>query len=286
MEILQYQFFQNALWACLLSAIVCGLVGAYIVVRRIVFVSGGITHASFAGLGFGVYTGLNPIAMAAVAAVLSALGISKLSRASNVREDSAIAAIWALGMALGILFLTLTPGYTTGLSSYLFGNILLVTRTDLLLLGAFTLVLVAVIVGGYKPILFSMFDADFAHTRGLNASRWNMAMLILVSIALVLSIRLVGIMLLISLLTLPQNIVGLYTSDLKRLMVGSVGVSLIANVAGLLLSYYVLPVPSGVLIILLLSVAFVIARAIHHLAGRGAELFGYFRLRCTREPDI
>lgn len=269
-EILQYQFFQHALWACLLSAIVCGLIGSYIVVRRIVFVSGGITHASFAGLGFGVYTGLSPIAMAAVAAMLSALGISRLSSRGNVREDSAIAAIWALGMALGILFLTLTPGYTTGLSSYLFGNILLVTKTDLLLLATFTCLLVGLITCCYKQILFSMFDADFAHTRGLNASGWNMTMLIIVSIGLVLSIRLVGIMLLISLLTLPQNIVGLYTSDLKRLMIGSVCISLVVNVAGLLLSYYVLPVPSGVLIILLLSVIFVIARAVRHFADRHA----------------
>lgn len=262
LDILQHQFFQNALWASVLSALVCGIVGAYIVVRRIVFVSGGITHSSFGGLGLGVYLGIDPIMSAGVSAILSALAIGKLSKKGGIREDSAIAAIWALGMALGILFITLTPGYATGLSSYLFGNILLVTSRDLVLLAVCALVLLGVFSLYYRPILYSIFDPDFAHVRGIRPEVWNVLMLSLVSLSLVLSIRLVGIMLLMSLLTLPQSIMGLFTADFRRIMAGAVVISLAANVLGLFLSY-LFPIPSGVLIILVLFVMLFVSRVIH-----------------------
>lgn len=251
-SIFSYQFFQNALGASLLTAAICGLVGAYIVVRRIVFVSGGITHASFGGIGLGLYLGINPILSAAGAAVLAAFSIGKLSRSEGIREDSAIASVWALGMALGVLFMTLTPGYATSLPSYLFGNILLVTSGDLIALGALALVLVLLFVLGYRRILYIAFDADFARVRGLRVELWERVLLLLVAVSLVLTIRSVGIMLLLSLLTLPQTTVGLFTSDFRQIIFGSIILSALANVGGLLLSYYVLSVPSGVLIILLL----------------------------------
>lgn len=251
-SIFSYQFFQNALGASLLTAAICGLVGAYIVVRRIVFVSGGITHASFGGIGLGLYLGINPILSAAGAAVLAAFSIGKLSRSEGIREDSAIASVWALGMALGVLFMTLTPGYATSLPSYLFGNILLVTSGDLIALGALALVLVLLFVLGYRRILYIAFDADFARVRGLRVELWERLLLLLVAVSLVLTIRSVGIMLLLSLLTLPQTTVGLFTSDFRQIIFGSIILSALANVGGLLLSYYVLSVPSGVLIILLL----------------------------------
>lgn len=251
-SIFSYQFFQNALGASLLTAVICGLVGAYIVVRRIVFVSGGITHASFGGIGLGLYLGINPILSAAGAAVLAAFSIGKLSRSEGIREDSAIASVWALGMALGVLFMTLTPGYATSLPSYLFGNILLVTSGDLIALGALALVLVLLFVLGYRRILYIAFDADFARVRGLRVELWERVLLLLVAVSLVLTIRSVGIMLLLSLLTLPQTTVGLFTSDFRHIIFGSIILSALANVGGLLLSYYVLSVPSGVLIILLL----------------------------------
>lgn len=251
-SIFSYQFFQNALGASLLTAVICGLVGAYIVVRRIVFVSGGITHASFGGIGLGLYLGINPILSAAGAAVLAAFSIGKLSRSEGIREDSAIASVWALGMALGVLFMTLTPGYATSLPSYLFGNILLVTSGDLIALGALALVLVLLFVLGYRRILYIAFDADFARVRGLRVELWERLLLLLVAVSLVLTIRSVGIMLLLSLLTLPQTTVGLFTSDFRQIVFGSIILSALANVGGLLLSYYVLSVPSGVLIILLL----------------------------------
>lgn len=167
-SIFAYQFFQNALGASLLTAIVCGIVGAYIVVRRIVFVSGGITHASFGGIGLGIYLGINPILSAAGAAILAAFSIGKLSRTEGIREDSAIASIWALGMALGVLFMTLTPGYATSLPAYLFGNILLVTTGDLIALALLAVLLMALFSVGYRQILYTAFDRDFARVRGMN----------------------------------------------------------------------------------------------------------------------
>lgn len=140
MDLLQYTFFQHALLGSLLTAIACGIVGTYIVARRLVFISGGITHASFGGLGLGFYLGTNPIWMALVFAVLSAFGVEWVSKSYDVREDSAIAGVWSLGMALGVIFIFLTPGYAPNLSAYLFGNILTITAGDLW--GMFALVVV------------------------------------------------------------------------------------------------------------------------------------------------
>lgn len=270
-SIFTYQFFQNALTASLLTAIVCGIVGAYIVVRRIVFVSGGITHASFGGIGLGIYLGINPILSAAGAAILAAFSIGKLSRTEGIREDSAIASIWALGMALGVLFMTLTPGYATSLPAYLFGNILLVTTGDLIALGVLSLLLVGLFVLRYREILYTAFDRDFARVRGLSVGLWERGLLLLVAVSLVLTIRSVGIMLLLSLLTLPQTTMGLFTADFRKIIVGSIALCLIANVGGLLLSYYLISVPSGVLIILLLFLFLALGKCLSTLLRRRAK---------------
>lgn len=267
MSILSLHFFQNALLASLLSAVVCGIIGAYIVVRRIVFVSGGITHASFAGLGLGLYLGINPLLMAACTAVASALGINQLSHYGRMREDSAIAGIWALGMALGVLFMSLTPGYTAGLSSYLFGNILLVSHSDLWALLLLAFILAVVFTWGYKPILYTTFDPHFAHTKGIRVGLINLLLLILVSISMVLSIRMVGIMLLMSLLTLPQSIMSLFTSSFKSIIIGSIALCLVANLSGLFLSTYWLNIPTGVMIVLVLFAMLAVARLIKLYKG-------------------
>ena len=270
-SIFTYQFFQNALTASLLTAIVCGIVGAYIVVRRIVFVSGGITHASFGGIGLGIYLGINPILSAAGAAILAAFSIGKLSRTEGIREDSAIASIWALGMALGVLFMTLTPGYATSLPAYLFGNILLVTTGDLISLGALSLLLVGLFILRYREILYTAFDRDFARVRGISVGLWERGLLLLVAVSLVLTIRSVGIMLLLSLLTLPQTTMGLFTADFRKIIAGSIALCLIANVGGLLLSYYLISVPSGVLIILLLFLFLALGKCLSTLLRRRAK---------------
>ena len=141
MNLLQYTFFQHALLGSLLASIACGIIGTYIVTRRLVFISGGITHASFGGIGLGLFAGISPILSAAVFSVLSAFGVEWLSRRKDMREDSAIAVFWTLGMALGIMFSFLSPGFAPDLSAYLFGNILTINQTDLWMLGILALLL-------------------------------------------------------------------------------------------------------------------------------------------------
>ena len=261
MDLLQYSFFQHALWGSLLTAIACGLVGTYIVSRRLVFISGGITHASFGGLGLGFYLGMNPILMALVFSVLSAFGVEWISRSQDIREDSAIAGVWSLGMALGVIFIFLTPGYAPNLSAYLFGNILTISMTDLWGMGILALLLVALFGLFLREILYVAFDRNFALTQGMPVRLIEYAMMFCIAVTIVLAIRLVGIMLLMSLLTLPQITINLLTSDFKKIMLGSIALGFLGCIVGLFLSYY-LNVPSGAFIILVLVLSFLIVKAI------------------------
>lgn len=260
-DLLQYTFFQNALWGSLLTAIACGIMGTYIVARRLVFISGGITHASFGGLGLGFYLNTNPIFMALVFSVLSAFGVEWMSKKQGVREDSAIAAFWALGMAVGVIFVFLTPGYAPNLSAFLFGNILTVTTTDIVAIGILASVLCLLFLLFYKEIVYVSFDRDFASTQHLPVKWIEYVMMLFVAVTIVFSIRLVGIMLLMSLLTLPQMTINLFTSNYRNIMLGSIGIGFLGCVLGLTLSYF-LNVPSGAFIILVLVAIFLLLKGI------------------------
>lgn len=266
-DLLHYNFFQNAVWGSLLTAIACGIVGTYIVARRLVFISGGITHASFGGLGLGFYLGTNPILMAMLFSVLSAFGVEWVSKTQNVREDSAIAGIWSLGMALGVIFIFLTPGYAPNLSAYLFGNILTIAMSDIIWIASLVGVLIVFFGLFLRTIVYVAFDRDFAVTQHLPVKWVEYAMMCFIAVTIVLSIRLVGIMLLMSLLTLPQITVNLFTSDFKKIIWGSIAIGFAGCVAGLVLSYY-LNVPSGAFIILVLVVLFLVVKAIKYGLGR------------------
>lgn len=261
MDILNYTFFQNALWAILLISIISAIIGTYIVARRMLFITGGITHASFGGLGIGYYLGISPTLSALFFAILSALGVEWISRGKSVREDSAIAVIWTLGMAVGIIFIFMTPGYTPGLTEFLFGNILTITRTDILVFAAFAALLIIYTWIQYRRIVFTAFDPDFAHTRGIDTRLINYIMTFFVATAVVLSIRLVGIMLLISILSLPQMIAELFCHKFKSIIWLSGLVNLLAGIGGLLLSYW-LDVPAGATIVFTLIVAYAVVKLI------------------------
>lgn len=258
-ELLDYAFFRNALWGSLLASIACGIIGSYVVARRMVFISGGITHASFGGIGIGFYFGFNPVLSAMIFSVLSAFGIQWLSKNQNVREDSAIAVFWSLGMALGIILIFLSPGYAPNLSEYLFGNILTISKTDILLLAILSTVLVLFFSFFFRSILNTSFDKEFAQTRGVNVALLEYTLIMLVAVTIVLSIRLVGIVLLISLLTVPQMTANIFTNKFSKIIIWSVLISFIGCVAGLLMSYY-LNVPSGAFIIFVLISIFLIAK--------------------------
>ncbi len=263
-DLLQYAFFQHALMGSLLTAVACGMVGSYIVVRRLVFISGGITHASFGGLGLGFFMGTNPVWTALLFAVLSAFGVEWVSRTQDVREDSAIAAVWSLGMALGVIFIFMTPGYTPSLTAYLFGNILTITQSDIMWIALLTGALLLFFALAMKSILYVAFDRDFARTQGLPVAWIEYTMMFFIAVTIVLSIRLVGIMLLMSLLTLPQMTANLFTCDFRKMVVGSILIGFAGCVAGLILSYY-LDVPSGAFIILVLVMLFLGVKTIKRL---------------------
>ena len=215
MDIVQYSFFINAFVAILLIAVVSGIVGTYIVSRRMLFITGGITHSSFGGLGLGMYLGVSPMVTALLFALASAFGVELISRGGKVREDSAIAVFWALGMALGIIFVFITPGYNAGLTSFLFGNILTVTRGELIIYSIFALSVITLFLLYNKKIVYTAFDRDFAYTKGVNVQCVEYLAIVIISLSIILSIRLVGIMLLLSFLSLPQMSIEIYTHSYK-----------------------------------------------------------------------
>lgn len=258
-DLLSYSFFQNALLGSLFASIACGIIGSYIVIRRLVFISGGITHASLGGIGMGFYFGWNPIFSAMIFSILSAFGIEWLSSRQGIREDSAIGSFWSLGMAIGIIFIYLKPGFAPNLSDYLFGNILTITKPDIIYLAVLSFVLAITFLIFGRQILFAAFDPDFAKTRNLPVNFIKYAMMMAIAITIVLSIRLVGIVLLMSILTVPQMTANLFTSNFTKMILLSVLIGFFGCIIGLFLSA-ILDVPSGVFIIFTQLIVFLISR--------------------------
>ena len=247
-ELFQYTFFQHALLGSLFASIACGIIGTYIVTRRLVFISGGITHASFGGIGIGLYSGVSPLLTAALFSILSAFGVEWLSKRSDMREDSAIAVFWTFGMAIGIIFSFLAPGFTPDLSSFLFGNILTITRTDILLLALLSIALAVFFSLFLRPIIAIAFDREFARSQRMPVVAFEYILMMFIALTIVSCLRMVGIVLAISLLTLPQMTANLFTHSFKRIIFLSIALGYIGCLGGLLLSYQ-LQVPSGAAII-------------------------------------
>lgn len=263
-ELLRYTFFQNALIGSFFAAIACGIIGTYVVSRRLVFISGGITHASFGGLGVGFYFGLNPIISAMLFSIFSAFGIQWMSTKQGVREDSAIAVFWSLGMAVGIILTFLAPGYAPNLSEYLFGNILTITYSDIIWLALLSAAVLIFFLTRYPAIVSIAFDKEFAKTRRMRTHIIEYIMMLFIAVTIVLSIRLVGIVLLMSLITVPQMTANLFTFNFRKIAAFSILISFVACVIGLFLSYY-LNVPSGAFIIFVLIICFFVAKGIKAL---------------------
>ena len=264
MDLLQYTFIQHALIGSLLASIACGLVGTYIVTRRLVFISGGLTHASFGGIGLGLYTGLPPILSAAVFAVLSAFGVEWLSKRKDMREDSAIAVFWALGMAVGVMFTFLSPGFAPDLSAYLFGNILTITQSDLALLGSVAAVLVIFFALFIHPLTYMAFDPEFARSQGLNVQLLEYVMMMFIALTIVACLRMVGIVLVISLLTIPQMTANLFVHRFHHIIWLSVGIGYVSCLGGLYLSFRE-NIPSGASIIFFSIVIYAVCKTVKSL---------------------
>ena len=259
-DIFEYRYLANAIIACILSGITCGIVGTYIVARRLVFLSGGITHASFGGLGIAFYLGINPIIGALIFAILSSLGIEYAANNTKIREDSAIGLMWGVGMAIGALFMSLKPGYTSGdLSSFLFGNIISVTTQDIYALSALTVILIICALLWLKPIMYIAFDRDFATAAGINTKMVGYIMAVVIAITVVLSIRVMGIVLLISLMTMPVIIAGSISKQYSKITILASIIASLSALAGVALSYYN-EVASGPAIIFVLTLVLIIVK--------------------------
>ncbi|MBQ7422276.1 MAG: metal ABC transporter permease [Prevotella sp.] len=261
MEILKYEFFQNALFGSLLASIVCGFIGTYIVTRRLVFISGGITHASFGGIGIGILTGISPILSAMLFAIASACGVQWMAHRSDVREDSAIAVFWTLGMSVGIICCFLTPGFMPDLPSFLFGSILTISQSDLWLLSGLTVFVTLVFMIFFRSIQSVAFDSVFARSQHLPVTFIEYSMMILIAMTIVSTLRLVGIVLSISLLTIPQMTANLITYNLKRMIAWSIAIGWAGCLAGLFISYQ-LNVPSGASIIFVSIMIYMVSKTI------------------------
>ena len=263
MDIFAYKFFINALIGISIISIASAIIGTYIVTRRMVSISGGITHACFGGLGLGYYLGVSPVLMASVFAVAASLFVETLSQKWKVREDSAIAVVWALGMAIGVIFIFMTPGYVPELTSFLFGNILTINTGDIILFACYTAVLVIFFSLYFKTIVAIAFDRDFARISGLPVTAISLTMTVLIALCIVLTIKLVGIMLLMSMLSLPQMIAENFFHKYKSIMLASVAISLIGSLTGLFLSVAI-NVPCSALIVAVFAAMFFITKIIKH----------------------
>lgn len=248
LDLLNYTFFQHALLGSLFASIACGIIGTYIVTRRLVFISGGITHASFGGIGIGLYTGFSPLFSAAIFSVLSAFGVEWLSKRKDMREDSAIAVFWTFGMAIGIIFSFLSPAFAPDLSAFLFGNILTITATDIWLLAGLSVLLTVFFTCFLNPIIYIAFDREYARSQRIPVTFFEYTLMMFIALTIVACLRMIGIVLVISLLTLPQMTANLFTHSFKKIIWLSIGIGYVGCLGGLYLSYQ-LQVPSGAAII-------------------------------------
>ncbi len=263
----QHGFLQNALLVGLLAGIGCGVMGSFVVVKRIGFLAGGIAHSVLAGMGAALFFGFSPTLGAVIAAIVSALVIGLISRHAGEQEDTLIAAIWAVGMAIGILFISKTPGYNTELMSYLFGNILMVSKQEILWMLLLDITVLATVGLFYKQFLAVSFDEEFATLRSLPVTTIYLLLLCLIAVTVVLLIQVVGLILVIALLALPAAIAGHYTQTLLGMMSIATLLGMSFTSIGLAISYSP-DLPAGATIILLAGLVYIISTVFRGILGR------------------
>lgn len=256
--ICQHAFMQNAFYAGLLASVACGMAGTYVVVKRISYISGGIAHAVLGGMGIAYYLGLNPLLGAVVFALCSAVLLGLVSIKAKQHEDTIIGALWAVGMAIGVIFISITPGYRVDLTSFLFGNILLVSTKDLAILCGLDLLILLLVLVFYRQFQAICFDEDYARLRGIPVEVLYILLLCLIALTVVILIQIVGLILVIALLTLPASIAGLGSKKLGSMMALAFLCSLFFTVSGLILAY-LKNLPAGAMIIILAGIGYLLA---------------------------
>lgn len=246
----EYNFMRYALIGGLLASVACGIVGSFVVVKRISYLAGGVAHSIIGGVGTAYFLGFSPMLGALAAAVAFSIILGWVSLRLREYEDTVISALWSMGMALGILFLSKTPGFNMDLMHFLFGSILVIGDGDLSLILALDLLVVVVILLFYKQFVAVSFDEEFARLRGVNVERFYLLFLILVGLTVVLFIKIVGVILVIALLTLPAAISGHYVRSLNKMMVLAVLFGMGFTAFGLYAAY-VFDLPPGSTIVVI-----------------------------------
>ena len=286
-EALQFSFMRHALAAGVLVAIASGIVGTFVVIKRIVFISGGIAHAAYGGIGLGYYVqyallpllltesaaaraqrpGAWPLGGAILFSLLAAVIMGLIQRRTRQRADTIIGVLWALGMAIGILLIDLTQGYKADLMSYLFGSILAVERSELLIILGLDVLIATLVVLFYKELLAISFDETFATVENVPVDAIYIVLLCLIALTVVMMMRVVGLIMVIAMLTMPPAIAGAFVKDMKQMMVGSIVLAMLFIVVGLWLSY-AWNLTSGPSIILVSGVSYLISLGVKPLWQR------------------
>jgi zinc transport system permease protein len=249
---------QNAVLAGFMASIVCGISGTFVVIKRITFISGGIAHSILGGIGVAYYLGINPLIGAFLSAILSAILLGIIKIKSNENEDTLIGALWAIGMAVGVIFISLTPGYNTDIISFLFGNILLVSKSDLWILLFLNIFVLTAIFVFFRQFIAISFDEELAKLRGLKTNFLYIFLLIVIAVTIVVLIKIVGLILVISLLTLPAAIARLFTKSPSKMMIVAVILGFSFVLIGLVVSFKP-NLPPGATIIVINGIFYIIS---------------------------
>ena len=264
LDVFQFEFMRNALAAGLLVSVACGIIGSYVVVNRIVFISGGIAHSAYGGIGIGYYFGFNPVIGAILFSLASAFSMGFVQRKTRLRTDTIIGVMWAVGMAIGIVFIDKTAGYKVDLMSYLFGSILTVPAGTLWLMLLLDAIILALVAAFYKELLAMSFDETFARIRNVPVDALYYMLLGMIAVTVVMLMRVVGLILVIALLTIPAAISNQWVKNLKSMMVLASFLGMLFTTLGLFLSYW-LNLTSGATIILVSGTVYILSALLHHL---------------------
>lgn len=271
LEPLQFTFMRNALMAGVLVSLACGVIGAFVVIKRMVFISGGVAHTAYGGIGLGYFLGINPVLGAVVFSLLAALGMGLVQRKTRQRADTIIGVMWAIGMAIGIIFIDLSEGYKVDLMSYLFGSILTVPSNDLIIMLTLNLIIITLVTLFYKELLAISFDETFATAQNVPVDAIYIVLLAMIAFTVVMMMQVVGLIMVIALLTMPAAISGLFVKDMKKMMVLATVLSTAFTVIGLFLSYY-LNLTSGATIILVSGAVYLLSLAAKSLVWRTKQM--------------
>jgi zinc transport system permease protein len=256
--LMDYSFMQHAFIACVLSSIGCGVIGTYVVVKRVGFLAGGIAHTVLAGMGIAYFMEGSPLLGAVIAALFAAVFISFIQLRWKQQEDILVAAFWSVGMAIGILFISRTPGYSVDLMSFLFGNILLVSKSDLFLMATLDIIIVSIVFLFYKQFMAAVFDEEFARLRGIRIGIYHTVLMCMIALTVVLLIQIVGLILVIALLIFPAACAAQFFHSIFKMMLAATAICLFMTMSGLAIAYQP-DLPAGATIIIIAGISYAIS---------------------------